>query len=338
MAPQSSNVRAKNAAGSGSGGRFVVSAGLAAVVAVGAVGLLYATRRAAPHPRPVATTESAVAPGSATPEVAATESKPLEALPDATPPPASASAKAATASAASEAAMTRARQLMEKGDAQGALGALQAALVDDPSNAAILTEVGFLYLDQMHDHGAAISSFEKAAAAAPDNANALLSLAREYVAADASERGLAFLRELATSHPEATGADAAIGAVLVETHRAGEALPYLERAATKADHPALGYADLASAQSLSGNAAQAAQSYAKAIAAGETQIKTLEAAGKPTATLETWVGRTELEMARAQMKARDFEAAAATLQRATEHGAGAGAQALATELANARRG
>jgi Tfp pilus assembly protein PilF len=161
----------------------------------------------------------------------------------------------------------------------------QAAIALDPKNGAAHNGLGLLLI-QDNRIDAARRAFESAVAADPSSAEYLANLGHAKRASGDRAGAEASYRAALQSDPDAADALNGLGVLLVETERAREAVPVLERAA--AAEPGFWEArlNLVIAHQTAGNGEAAAVAYRAVLAGAPRSSRERQAAAELLASLK----------------------------------------------------
>jgi predicted Zn-dependent protease len=156
-------------------------------------------------------------------------------------------------------------ELIDTGKIEAATVALEQILAKNPQNEQALIELGMIQLIDNHKPEAALPLLKSALQINPNNRMVASEIVGVYEDRGDREEGLAFLKDLYTSHPDADGLAVGIGQILVGQGKEYEAVPYLETAAKSSPDPAFHYAELGDIYGRMGDHDRAAKSYESAI-------------------------------------------------------------------------
>jgi FimV-like protein len=198
--------------------------------------------------------------------------------------------------------------LIDNGQVNEAVAALEAIVKKDPKNEQALVELAMIHLLDMKDPEQAIGYLQKAVVVAPGNQVVMSELVSLYDEQQRLEDGVAFLQDVEKQNPGSPDVAYGLGQMLSLAGRDAESIPYLERAAQQGD-PIRAYRDLAEAYSRTGDSERAVDSYDKSLQSMEKELDSKRAQGLPAAYVEERIHYTKLDKARELIRMNDFDGA-----------------------------
>lgn len=198
--------------------------------------------------------------------------------------------------------------LIDNGQVNEAVAALEAIVKKDPKNEQALVELAMIHLLDMKDPEQAIGYLQKAVVVAPANQVVMSELVSLYDEQQRLEDGVAFLQDVEKQNPGSPDVAYGLGQMLSLAGRDAESIPYLERAAQQGD-PIRAYRDLAEAYSRTGDSERAVDSYDKSLQSMEKELESKRAQGLPAAYVEERIHYTKLDKARELIRMSDFDGA-----------------------------
>lgn len=209
-----------------------------------------------------------------------------------------------------DAEVQKAIDLIDKGNVNEAVAALEAIVKRDPGNETALVELAMINLLDLKQPEQAINYLQKVAEVNPKNQVVMSELVSLYEEENRLDEGLAFLGELHQKDPANTPDIAyGIGEILTMSGRDGEAIPYLERATTSQENGVRAHRELADAYARAGEVDRAIGAYDKAIGAQEKEILDKQQRGLPVSFAVERLNYTKLDKAREHLRNGDTEKA-----------------------------
>lgn len=203
--------------------------------------------------------------------------------------------------------------LIDNGQVNEAVAALEAIVKKDPKNEQALVELAMIHLLDMKAPEQAISYLQKAVVVAPANQVVMSELVSLYDEQQRLEDGVAFLQDVEKQNPGSPDVAYGLGQLLSLAGRDAESIPYLERAAQQGD-PVRAYRDLAEAYSRTGDPERAIDSYDKALQSMDKELDGKRAQGLPAAYVEERIHYTKLDKARELIRMNDLDGAQRLLE------------------------
>lgn len=199
--------------------------------------------------------------------------------------------------------------LVDSGQVQDAIAALEAIIKKDPRNEQALTELAMIHLLDLKQSDQAIGYLQRVVDINPVNQVVISELVSLYEEERRTDEGLSYLMEQAARHPESTDIAYGVGQMLVGQGRDSDAIPYLEKAVLSPTADLHAFHDLAEVYSRNGEPERAVDAYSKAISFQANDIKEKAARGQPTAYAEERLNYTKMDKARELIRVGDFEQA-----------------------------
>lgn len=162
----------------------------------------------------------------------------------------------------------------------------QAALMIEPDSAMALNGIGLLAVDE-HRPADAVRAFERAAALDPNNAPYWVNLGNARRASGDRPGAEQAYRHALDVDPRAGDAANGIGVLLVEAHKASEAVAWFERALAASPDLVEARLNLGIALQQSGDQTRAADAYRAVLASPPNHEREREAAAKLLAAIGT---------------------------------------------------
>jgi FimV-like protein len=198
--------------------------------------------------------------------------------------------------------------LIDNGQVNEAVTALEAIVKKDPKNEQALVELAMIHLLDLKDPEQAIGYLQKAVVVAPANQVVMSELVSLYDEQQRLEDGVAFLQDVEKQQPGSPDVAYGLGQLLSLAGRDAESIPYLERAAQQGD-PVRAYRDLAEAYARTGDSERAIDSYDKALQSMDKELEGKRAQGLPAAYVEERIHYTKLDKARELIRMNDLDGA-----------------------------
>ncbi len=209
-----------------------------------------------------------------------------------------------------DAEVQKAIDLIDKGNINDAVAALEAIVKRDPKNETALVELAMINLLDLKQPEQAINYLQKVAEVNPKNQVVMSELVSLYEEENRLDEGLTFLSELHQKDPANTPDIAyGIGEILTMSGRDGEAIPYLERATTSQENGVRAHRELADAYARAGEGDRAIGAYDKAILAQDKEIQEKQQRGLPVSFAVERLNYTKLDKARELLRNGDTEKA-----------------------------
>lgn len=162
---------------------------------------------------------------------------------------------------------------VDSGDFAAARDLLESALEKDPKNEQLLVELGMIYLIDYRQPENALPYLERALLSNPSNKVVLSEIVGVYQEIGQQEAGVEFVRNLLDKNPDNGELNLGMGQMLMAGNKETEAISYLEKAINAGDQPDYVYSDLAELYSKSGKQDKAISIYEKSVAKAKYEME-----------------------------------------------------------------
>lgn len=205
--------------------------------------------------------------------------------------------------------ISKAINLIDNGSVQEAIGVLDGILKKDPRNEQALVELAMINLLDLKQPEAAMGFLQRVVEVNPRNQIVMSELVSLFEEQGRVDDGITFMTDVFHKNPESTELAFGIGQMLSLQGRDGDAISYLEKAATSPENLVRASRELGEAYSRTGDPEKAIESYNKAIIDQERDIAEKAGRGLPTQFAEESMNYTKMDKVREMIKLNQLEEA-----------------------------